>query len=169
MNLRLFKSNVLRSGTMLMLALGVMLYSLTFAIPVFVSRVMPHDGHANRDAFHAGSIVTAVLMLPVGRMLGWANPKLLVLAGFVLGEISLLSMTQFTTLTGPHDVLVPLLLRGSAMAFLFIPINQMVLGSFRGAELAQVAGHAELFPADRRKHRNRITRYAHHPFQRAKL
>jgi MFS transporter, DHA2 family, multidrug resistance protein len=146
MNLRLFKSNVLRSGTMLMLALGIMLYSLTFAVPVFVARVMPQMTATQTGMlFMPGSIITALMMLPVGKMLSWANPKILVLVGFLLGESSLFYMAHFTTFTGPHEVLIPLLLRGTALAFLFIPINQMVLGSFRGEELAQVAGMQNFF------------------------
>ena len=40
---------------------------------------------------------------------------------------------------------MPLIIRGVAMAFLFIPINQMVLGEFEGAELGQVAGMQNFF------------------------
>ncbi len=146
MNLRLFKNNVVRSGTLLMLALGVMLYSLTFAIPVFVSRVIPQmSATITGELFMPGSIVTAILMLPVGWSLAKISPKVLVLVGLALGEFSLISMSHFTTFTGGHDILVPLVLRGAAMAFLFIPINQMVLGSFRGEELAQVAGMQNFF------------------------
>jgi DHA2 family multidrug resistance protein len=146
MNLRLFKFNVLRSGTMLMLTLGIMLYALTFAVPVFVARVMPQmTATQTGTLFMPGAIATAVCMLPVGLSLKWANPKFLVLIGFSLGIASVVSMAHFTTATGPNDILVPLLLRGVGMAFLFIPINQMVLGYFSGPELGQVAGMQNFF------------------------
>ncbi len=146
MNLRLFKSNVLRSGTMLMLALGVMLYSLTFAIPVFVSRVMPQMSATQTGMlFMPGSLITAAMMLPVGWSLSKVSPKILVFIGISIGLSSVIYMTTFTTETGANDILIPLLLRGLAMAFLFIPINQMVLGAFRGEELAQVSGMQNFF------------------------
>jgi DHA2 family multidrug resistance protein len=146
MNLRLFKRNVLRSGTLLMLALGVMLYALTFAIPVFVSRVMPEMTATQTGMlFMPGSIVTALFMLPVGMLTSKVNPKLLVLFGIIMGEASILYMAQFTTDTTANMILIPLVLRGIGMAFLFIPINQMVLGEFSGAELGQVSGMQNFF------------------------
>ena len=146
MNLRLFKKNVLRSGTMLMLSLGIMLYALTFAIPVFVARVIPAMTATQTGMlFMPGSILTAAFMLPVGMLSSKVNPKLLVLIGITLGLCSVLSMTQFTTATGAREILIPLVIRGAAMAFLFIPINQMVLGEFSGVELGQVSGMQNFF------------------------
>jgi MFS transporter, DHA2 family, multidrug resistance protein len=146
MNLRLFKKNVLRSGTMLMLSLGIMLYALTFAIPVFVARVMPNMTAAQTGMlFMPGSLVTAVFMLPVGILASKVNPKLLVFIGIAMGELSVLSMAHFTADAGANDILLPLIIRGAAMAFLFIPINQMVLGEFSGAELGQVSGMQNFF------------------------
>jgi DHA2 family multidrug resistance protein len=146
MNLRLFRKNVLRSGTLLMLCLGVMLYALTFAIPVFVSRVMPNmTAQQTGMLFMPGSIVTALFMLPVGMLASKVNPKLLVLFGIIMGEISVLSMARFTSDTSATQVLFPLIIRGGAMAFLFIPINQMVLGEFSGVELGQVSGMQNFF------------------------
>jgi len=146
MNLRLFKSNIVRSGTALMLMLGIMLYALTFVIPIYVSTVVPSMSATQTGMlFMPGSIATAIFMLPVGNLLRWFNPKLLVLIGIGLAEAAVYSMTQFTVDSGAHAILVPLVLRGIAMAFLFVPINQMVLGSFSGQELGQVAGMQNFF------------------------
>ena len=146
MNLRLFKSNVVRSGTALMMMLGVMVYALTFVIPIFVSTTIPDmDATQTGLLFMPGSIATALLMLPVGNLLRIVNPKYLVLVGILLAECAVYSMAQLTSLSDSHAILVPLILRGTAMAFLFVPINQMVLGSFRGPQLGQVAGMQNFF------------------------
>jgi DHA2 family multidrug resistance protein len=92
-----------------------------------------------------GSIATAILMMPAGMMLKKISPKFMVLIGLGLAELAILLMTHFTTATGPNDILWPLIVRGMAMPFLFVPINQMVLGSFRGEELGQVAGMQNFF------------------------
>jgi DHA2 family multidrug resistance protein len=146
MNLRLFKSNIVRSGTALMLMLGIMLYALTFVIPIYVSTVIPSMSATQTGMlFMPGSIATALFMLPVGNLLRIVHPKFLVLIGIILAEMAVFSMTQFTTASGANAILVPLILRGVAMAFLFVPINQMVLGSFSGQELGQVAGMQNFF------------------------
>jgi DHA2 family multidrug resistance protein len=146
MNLRLFKSNIVRSGTALMLMLGIMLYALTFVVPIYVSTVIPSMSATQTGMlFMPGSIATAIFMLPVGNLLRYVNAKVLVLVGIIFAEGAVYSMTQFTTDSGAHAILVPLVLRGIAMAFLFVPINQMVLGSFSGQELGQVAGMQNFF------------------------
>lgn len=146
MNLRLFKHNVLRSGTLLMLSLGVMLYSLTFAVPIFVARVMPNMSATQTGLlFMPGSLVTALFMMPVGYASNTVSPKILTFIGIILGLLSVVAMAQFTTETSSAAILWPLVIRGAAMAFLFIPINQMVLGEFEGAELGQVAGMQNFF------------------------
>ena len=146
MNLSLFKNNILRSGTMLMLCLGVMLYSLTFAIPIFVASALPQMTATQVGwLFMPGSVATAVFMLPVGILVSRVNPKFLVLVGFSLGIFSVLQMTEFSMDTGTREILAPLIFRGVGMAFLFIPINQMVLGAFQGEALGQVAGMQNFF------------------------
>lgn len=146
MKLRLFKFGILRAGTMLMVALGVMLYSLTFAIPIFVAAILPRMSATQTGLlFLPGSLATGLLMFPVGLLLPRVGPKPLVLVGISLGIISILYMAHLTTSAGPNDLLFPLLIRGSGMAFLFIPINQMVLGAFRGPDLGQVAGMQNFF------------------------
>lgn len=146
MNLRLFKYNVVRSGTLLMLMLGILLYSLTFVVPIFAARVMS-DMSATQTGmlFIPGSFATMLIMLPVGKACAKFNPKFLVFIGLALSEISVYWMSQLTTSAGSYDVYFPLIIRGLAMPFLFVPINQMVLGSFRGEELGQVAGMQNFF------------------------
>jgi DHA2 family multidrug resistance protein len=146
MNLRLFKSNIVRSGTALMLMLGIMLYALTFVVPIYVSTVIPSMSATQTGMlFMPGSIATAIFMLPVGNLLRVVSPKVLVLIGLFLAEAAVFSMTQLTSQSPANAILLPLILRGIAMAFLFVPINQMVLGSFSGQELGQVAGMQNFF------------------------
>lgn len=145
MNLRLFKNNAVRSGTLLMLCLGVMVYSLTFVIPIFVDHVVHLTATQTGELFVPGSLLTIVAMLFVGNTLKFVNPKIYVLFGMGMAEAALLSMSHFTTLTGEIDVYRPLILRGIATAFLFAPINGMILGQFTGEALGQVSGMMNFF------------------------
>lgn len=145
MNLRLFKDNAVRSGTLLMLCLGVMVYSLTFVIPIFVDHVVHLTATQTGELFIPGSLLTIVAMMFVGNTLKFVNPKIYVLIGLVLGEAALLSMSHFTTQTGEVNVYKPLIYRGIASAFLFTPINGMILGQYTGEALGQVSGMMNFF------------------------
>jgi DHA2 family multidrug resistance protein len=145
MNLRLFKENAVSSGTLLMLALGLMLYSVTFVVPVFVANVMRMTATQTGLLFIPGAIFSAITMMIAGNAIRIFNPKHLVILGMSIAESCLITMSHFTTQTGPEDMFLPLVLRGAAMGFLFIPINGMVLSQFRGERLSQVSGMMNFF------------------------
>jgi DHA2 family multidrug resistance protein len=146
LDLRLFKTNVVRWGSFLMLVLGILIYALTFVIPIFVSTIIPAMSATQTGLlFIPGSVATAALMVPAGLLLKWFPPKTLVVVGLVLSETLLLIMARLTSISGSDDVLVPMLIRGMAMPFLFVPINQMVLGSVDRSILANVASLQNFF------------------------
>jgi DHA2 family multidrug resistance protein len=84
-------------------------------------------------------------MLPIGQMLKYFNPKYMVLFGLVMGELAVYTMTRLSDHSGASDVLVPLMFRGMGVGFLFVPINQMVLGSVEPRDLAEVASMQNFF------------------------
>lgn len=144
-NLRLFKENAVRYGTLLMMAVGLMLFGLVFILPVFVGTVLHYDATQTGELFIPGALLTAACMPFVGAMLRKRDPRYLILFGIVVIEICLYMMTKFSTLTGYPQLFWALLVRGLGMAFLFVPINTVVLGQFRGADLGQTAGLLNLF------------------------
>ena len=139
-NLRLFKQPLVRCGTALMTMLGFMLYGVVFVLPIFLGRVLHFDATQTGMMFIPGAMVTAFCMPFVGKALAKTDPRWLILTGIALVDIMLLSLTQFSSLTNYNEVFWTLIVRGLAMGFLFVPINAVVLGQFRGAELGQVAG-----------------------------
>ncbi len=145
MNLRLFKSNVVRAGAILMLALGLMLYALTFVVPIFVNNIIHMTATQTGKLFIPGSIATAFSMMAVGVLSKYLHPRSIIITGIILATTALFMMSQFTTQTGAQDLIVPLIIRGVATGLLFIPISGVVMGQFRGEQLEQVAGIMSFF------------------------
>jgi DHA2 family multidrug resistance protein len=75
-----------------------------------------------------------------GKLLQKVDARLLILWAVVMITLMFAMMTQFSAQTGAREIFWTMLVRGLAMAFLFVPINAVVLGAFRGKELGQVAG-----------------------------
>jgi DHA2 family multidrug resistance protein len=144
-NLRLFKHSAVRSGTMMMTALGIMLYSTIFILPIFASTVMGFDATQTGMLFIPGALLTGFMMPIVGRMLKNIDARILIFIGIAIVEVFLLMLTQFNSFTTDREIFYPLLVRGFGMAFLFVPINTVVLGQFKGQELGQVAGLMNLW------------------------
>ena len=139
-NIRLFKSPVVRNGTSLMFMLGFMLFGVMFMLPIFMSIVLHLDATDTGLMFIPGALVTAFCMPFVGKALSKTDPRNLILVGIVMIDFMLLMMAHFSSNTGRDEVFWSLMVRGVGMGFLFVPINAVVLGQFRGADLGQVAG-----------------------------
>jgi DHA2 family multidrug resistance protein len=145
MNLRLFRSNLVSSGSVMMLALGIIIYSLTFVIPIFVDNVIHLTATATGILFIPGSVATAFAMGAINPLSKHFHPRVLILIGVVLASLAVFKMSGFTTSTGSGDLFWPLILRGVAAGFLFIPIMSVVNGPFHGEELEQVSGMMNFF------------------------
>ncbi len=145
MNLRLFKTNAVNAGSALMMALGVILYTLTFVVPILSDNIMHLTATQTGMLFIPGSIATAMSMMVVSKVAKKFHPRAIILTGISLAAISVLLMTRFSTTTGPADLFLPLIFRGVGAGFLFIPILSSVTSQFKGEELAQVNGLMNFF------------------------
>jgi len=139
-NLRLFANAVVRSGVTLMSMLGFMLYGVMFVLPLFMVRVLHLDATQSGNMFIPGAMLTGVMMPFVGKLLAKMDPRFLIFTGIVAIDCMLLMMTGFSSLSDKGQVYNALVMRGIGMAFLFVPINAVVLGQFSGQALGQVAG-----------------------------
>ncbi len=123
-----------------MFMLGFMLYGVIFILPIFMTRVFHFDATQTGMMFIPGAMLTAFCMPFVGKALGKIDARFLILTGSLIICCMLMMMTRFSSLSGKNDVFWALIVRGLAMGFLFVPINAVVLGQFRGQSLGQVAG-----------------------------
>jgi DHA2 family multidrug resistance protein len=139
-NVRLFTDPIVRSGTMLMTALGFFLYGLIFITPVFVGRILHYDATTTGLLFVPGALLTVACMPFVGRAMSKIDTRFLILFGFFMVEVCAFMMSQFSSQTDDRQIFWAMLARGMGMAFLFVPINTIVLGQFKGPNLGQVAG-----------------------------
>ncbi len=139
-NLNLFKHPAVRSGTAMMMALGMMLYSTVFVLPIFLNNVMGYTATQTGLIFIPGAVLTGMLMPVAGGLLRKVDPRLLIFFGMAMIEVFLVLVAQFNPGTTDSQIFNSLLFRGLGLAFLFVPINAVVLGQFGGAELGQVAG-----------------------------
>ena len=140
MDLRLYKNFALINGTVLMAAVGGMLYGLLFFVPVFAATILGMDAAQTGNLFTPGAIAAGVMMPIIGSQLPKFGPRAFMIWGISCIEVCLLLMTQWTPQATYGDMFWPLMIRGLGMAGLFIPINALVLGQFSGPALGQAAG-----------------------------
>lgn len=128
-NLRVFKDKNLTLGFVMSLIFGVSLFGTTFVLPQFTQNLLGYP------AFEAGlalapRAVTLLLFMPV---VGWLYPRFgaraLVLSGIFIIMYSYYDLSFLSTQTGIEDLILPLMVMGLGMPFMFIPLTTVSLCS----------------------------------------
>jgi DHA2 family multidrug resistance protein len=143
-DLRLFKKPILKFGVMMMGALGFILYGLIFFVPIFCATNLGLTATETGLLFIPGALASGFAMPIVGSQLRRREPRQLAAMGVMIVCVALAMMAHSSSDTGTGNLFLPLLMRGFGMAFLFVPLNAAVLGSFSGPTVGQVAGITNL-------------------------
>jgi DHA2 family multidrug resistance protein len=140
-NLRLLGRRSLGMGTFFTFVMGFGLYGSVFIFPVFAQSMLGMTAMQTGLILMPGALTTALCMPAVGKLLQRGFPaQVLNAAGFFLFFCFTWTMAHSTLASGTGDFLVPLILRGLGMGFLFVPLTAMALSSLRGTEIAQGTG-----------------------------
>jgi DHA2 family multidrug resistance protein len=105
-----------------------------------MSRVLGFDATQTGMMFIPGALITAFTMPIIGKLLQKVDARLLIFVGTCIVMGMMLLMSHFSSMSDTTEVAIALIVRGCGMGFLFVPINAVVLGQFRGSDLGQVAG-----------------------------
>ena len=126
-NLRVLKDKHLTIGSGMGLIFGISLFGTTFVLPQFTQQLLGYP------AFEAGlalapRAITLMLFMPVA---GWAYQKfgarVPVFTGIVIILWSYYELMQLNTNAGMEDMVMPLLIMGVGMPFMFIPLSAVSL------------------------------------------
>ncbi len=139
-NLRLFSTPSLINGTLMLAAVGGILYVLIFLLPIFASAILNMDATSTGNLFMPAALASGLMMPFIGIQIHKRDPRWFMFWGILSTEIALVMMTRFTPQTGYWGIFWPLMIRGFGMSSMFIPINAVVLGAFKGPDLDQAAG-----------------------------
>jgi DHA2 family multidrug resistance protein len=143
-DLRVLKNGSLSAGIIVYVVVGLGMYGVSYLYPLMAQTVEGLSALQTGLAMLPGGIASAVSIVFCGAIS--SNPKVSLDArGMTLFGIALttISMAMFARL-GPQasvpDTFWPLILRGFALGFLFVPVNRLALGSLKPTEVQQGVG-----------------------------
>jgi DHA2 family multidrug resistance protein len=139
-DVRLFRESSVRGGSLLMALTGMILYAVIFLVPIYTDIALGMDATHTGYLYIPGSLATMATMPFVGRYLAKYGPKPFIAFGVLMVLISLHQLSSFTPQAGAGDIVRSFIVRGIGLGCIFVPINAMVLGQFKGEQLGQVAG-----------------------------
>ncbi|MEI6513718.1 MAG: DHA2 family efflux MFS transporter permease subunit [bacterium] len=138
-NLRVLKDRGLAAATAFGTVVGIGLFGGIFIIPVFLQQLRHYTAEQTGWIVVPGALATAVMMPVVGRLVNHFSAKTLSLVGGIIFIISMFMLRTITLDTGPDQLFWPLVLRGAAMGFLWVPLTLAALAGLKGKNLADGA------------------------------
>ncbi len=124
-------------GTVLGIVMGVGLYASVFTLPVFLQSNLRMTAQQTGIVLLPGALATAVSMWVVGRLTSKFDARLLIASGAATFAFSMWQLSTITSDSGAGDFLIPLILRGLGLGFMFVPLTTVTLAELDRAELPQ--------------------------------
>ena len=139
-DLKVFKDRNFLVGSTLIFLFGVAIYSTTTVLPLFYQELLGYT------AFTAGVAVAprgvgAICGMPViGFLSNKVDPRYLLTFGFGLFGLTTLYFGNVTLDISPTTLLIPILLTGFALSFVFVPISTAAYGTLKQEQIGNASG-----------------------------
>ena len=144
-DLRVFKNRNFAIGTVLILFFGIGIYSTVTVLPLFYQELLGYT------AFTAGLVVAprglgAICGMPIiGYLSNKIDPRLLLTFGFFTFGLTTLYFGNVTLDISPTTLLLPILITGFGLSFVFVPINIAAYGTLEPRQIGNASGIYNLF------------------------
>jgi len=139
-NLKVFKDRNFRIGSVLIFLFGIGIYSTVTVLPLFYQELLGYT------AFTAGLVVAprgigAICGMPViGYLSNKVDPRYLLTFGFLTFGLTTLYFGNVTLDLSPTTLLLPILITGFGLSFVFVPISTAAYGTLRNEQIGNASG-----------------------------
>jgi len=139
-DLHVLKNHAFRTGCILILGLGMALYITIAILPLYYQELLGYT------AFTAGLVVAprgfgSIVASPIIGILGSRiDQRKLLCAGFIGVGICCLFFGSINLDIGPYTLLVPIMLTGFALTFVFTPNSTLMMATIPRQEMGNATG-----------------------------
>jgi len=139
-DLRILKNRNFAVGVGLMTVLGAVLYGTTALLPLFMQTLLGYSSFDAGMALSPRGIMAFLATIVVGRIVGRVSNSLMIICGFIILGLSTLMLSRINMVIGMHDIILPVIINGLAMSFIFVPLTTSTMGMLRQAQMGNATG-----------------------------
>ncbi len=122
LDMRLFKYRNFASATIIIMAIGVILFGTTQFIPQLMQQVLGYTAEEAGLALTLGGIIALITMPLAGILSGHIQPRVLMGVGFAIEAVAMWHMTHFATTVTFADIALARMWQAAPIPFLFVPL-----------------------------------------------
>ena len=139
-NLQVLKNRNFAAGVLMMTVLGAVLYGTTAALPIFLQTMMGYSALQSGLTLSPRGLGAFVTNFMVGRLVGRIRNRVLITIGFSLLAASSFWLGHINLQISMRNVILPSVLNGIALSFIFTPLTTAAMGYLRQDQMANAAG-----------------------------
>ncbi len=138
--LQVLKNRNFAAGVIMITTLGAVLYGTTAALPIFLQTMMGYPALESGLALSPRGCGAFVMNFIVGRLVGRVRNRVLVTIGFILLAVSSFWLGHINLQISVWNVILPTVLNGMALSFIFTPLTTAALGHLRQEQVGNATG-----------------------------
>jgi DHA2 family multidrug resistance protein len=139
-DLRVLRHRNFAVGTGMMALMGVVLYSSITLLPLYLQNLMGYPALNSGMAISPRGIGAIMSMVIVGRLIGKVDSRMLIGFGFALLAFAARMFGDIDLQIAMRDVVLPNIIMGFAMGFIFVPLTTMAMGELSNEEMGNATG-----------------------------
>jgi DHA2 family multidrug resistance protein len=139
-DLRAFADRNFGLGSLFSFVLGIGLYGLTYLYPLYLGMVRGYDALMIGETVFVSGIAMFLTAPVAGRLAGKADPRLMLIGGFLLFAVGTWWLTYLTRDWDFWELFWPQVFRGVGLMMAIIPINNIALGTLPPERLKNASG-----------------------------
>src|SRR5712671_5504000 len=122
-DLRVFRYRTYAAGVFLMTVLGFVLYGSTVLVPLMLQTLLGYPAVRAGIVMLPRGLGSFIAMPLVGLLMSKIEPRRLLAAGVLISSLSFWKFSHLSLDVGYWDFFIPLIIQGSAMGLLFVPLT----------------------------------------------
>jgi DHA2 family multidrug resistance protein len=139
-DLRVLRHRSMIGGSLFSAILGMGIYGIMFAIPVFVQDRLHYTATQSGVLQVPGALASAVTMMLYGRLGSRFDSRVLIAVGALMTTGTGLLLMSLNPDTGVQTIFWPLILRAVGSVIMFMPLSIATLGPLPKSDIAAGAG-----------------------------
>lgn len=139
-DLRVLRHRSLMGGAAFSMVLGMSLYGALFAVPIFAQSVLHYTAQETGLLLLPGALASAFMMPIAGVLSQRVDPRKLIALGALGLAGAILLVGRLSVQTSADDLQFPLILRGAATVFMFLPLSLAAIGPLPKRDMPAATG-----------------------------
>lgn len=139
-DLRILRNRNFAVGTLLITALGIILYSTIAMLPLFLQILMGYSALLSGLALTPRGVGALLANIIVGRLIAFVDGRVMITLGFILLGVSGFMFGDMNLQIAMSNVVWANFLNGIATALVFVSLATTTMGTLRNEQMGNAAG-----------------------------